>query len=178
MNRQKGGTGNKQVLGEGNGRGGGNTSHLGIGCKEVEGSDAEPELLCLGELAKAGAQCNQAVPWDACSTLQQLLAVGRQGRRGCRLGGQHGLTMCPTASPTWLTSHSRHGHGADGSSRCHQAGPPATGCSHQCCRKKLHQIHPWCSLSALWSSWLLLTHLSFSHLMRFIKAKCKVLHLS
>lgn len=52
-------------------------SHLGVGCEEVQGRDAEPEFLRLGELSKAGAQGHQAVPGDARSHLQQLLTEKR-----------------------------------------------------------------------------------------------------
>lgn len=48
-------------------------SHLRVGRKEVQGCDAETELLRLGELPEAGAQGHQALPRDARSHLQQLL---------------------------------------------------------------------------------------------------------
>lgn len=66
-----------------------------------------------------------------------------------------GSPCAPQLPQPQLTSHSTRGHGAGGSSRCHRAGPPAAGCSRQCCREKLHQIHPQCSPSDLWSSCLL-----------------------
>lgn len=43
-------------MARGRGQARGAVSHLGIGREEVEGRDAEPELLRLGELPEAGAQ--------------------------------------------------------------------------------------------------------------------------
>lgn len=60
-------------------------THLGVGRQEIQGRDAEPELLGLGELSKAGARGHQAVPGNAGRQLQQLLTAGEeQGGLGGR----------------------------------------------------------------------------------------------